>query len=258
MKKFGFAILFGSFFLMQFSLVFAQTPDTPLSAYGIATNVPIKDQNVKDGDIISSSTTGFVVSRLPYDSQMTGVISENAAVIFVASNEKGSFPLVTSGTVLVNASNSNGPIKKGDVVTSSGQRGSAIKATKPGYVLGTALEDFSQKKHDGKLQVSLNIHYINPALSVVSNLTDLFKLSSIATYEQPLTVFKYIIAAIVVILSFIFGFALFGKIAGKGIDALGRNPLAGRMIQFGIIVNVLITVAIISAGLILALAIIRL
>jgi hypothetical protein len=195
---------------------------------------------------------------VPYDPGIAGVVSSTAAIIFIRSGEKATYPVITSGTALVNATEKNGKIKRGDFVTSSETFGVAMKASKPGYVLGTAVEDFNPAKNDGKVRVSMNVHYVNPSLNLATNLTDIFKLSSLATYEQPLTVFKYVIAAIIVIMSFIFGFLLFGRVAGKGVEAMGRNPMAARMIQFGIVINVAITVAIIASGLILALVIIRL
>jgi len=266
MRKFGLGIIAGMFFLMQIGgFVMAQTPTSApvndpdvLAAFGVANNVPIKDKIVHDGDIVSSTAKGFILSRIPYDSSMAGVIANNAAIIFVLSGEQPSYPVITSGSVMVNVDTDNGPIKKGDLITSSGTPGVGTKATKAGYVLGTALEDFTPNKSEGKLRVSLNVHFITPTFSVQNSLLDIFKLSSIATVEQPLTVFKYVIAAIVVLTSFVFGFFYFGKIAKTGVEALGRNPLASRMIQFGIIINVVITVAIIGSGLILALVIIRL
>ncbi len=105
--------------------------------------------------------------------------------------------------------------------------------------------------------VSINIQYVSPQKSVNRSLFDIFKLSTIAKYENPIMVFRYVIAAVVVVLSFVLGFALFGRIAGKGIEALGRNPLASKIIQFGIAVNVLITIAIIAAGIGLAMLIIK-
>lgn len=258
-------ILAVTLFLLQ-GVVLAQTPtsepiagpDDILSAYGVANKVPIHDKIVHDGDIISSSTKGFTLSKIPYDPQMAGVISNNTAIIFVASNERQSYPLVSSGRAWVNATNDNGKIKKGDFVTSSEKQGIAMKATKPGYVLGTALEDFDPTKNNAKVQITMNIHYVQPGIDLQSSLADIFKLSAVATYENPLTIFKYVIAAMIVLLSFFFGFTLFGRIAGTGIEAIGRNPLASKMIQFGIVINVLITVSIIASGLILALFIIRL
>jgi F0F1-type ATP synthase membrane subunit c/vacuolar-type H+-ATPase subunit K len=73
-----------------------------------------------------------------------------------------------------------------------------------------------------------------------------------------MTVFKYFIAALIVFASFFFGFYIFGRVAGKGVEALGRNPLASKMIEMGIVMNVVITVVIILSGLGLALVILRL
>lgn len=229
-----------------------------LSTYGIANNVPVLDKIIHDGDIVSSSPKGFALSKIPYDPRMVGVISNNAAIIFVVSGEEQTYPLVTSGKTFVNATNNNGQIKKGDLVTSSKTIGVAMKATKPGYMLGTALEDFKSNQNDGKLQIQLNIQYVTPSFNLQSSLTDIFKLSALATYENPLNVFKYVIATIVMLVSFFLGFALFGRIASRGVEALGRNPLASRAIQFGIVINVFITVSIIASGLFLALFIIRL
>lgn len=250
-----------------FSRANAQTPSpTPTgssvniendTSFGVANNVPIRDKIIHDGDIVSTSPKGFVLTRIPYDSSMSGVVSNNAAIIFVLSGEEATYPVVTSGTVQVNCDNKE-TIRKGDLVTSSAVPGICTKATQAGYVLGSALEDFQPEINDGKLRVSLNIHYVTPSFTLSGSLTDIFKLSALASYEQPLTVFKYVIAAIVVIASFVFGFWYFGRIAKTGVEALGRNPLASRMIQMGIIINVVITVAIIGAGLILALVIIRL
>lgn len=227
-------------------------------SFGVANNVPIKDKIIHDGDIVSSTPKGFILSRIPYDSSMAGVVTNNAAIIFVVSGEEASYPVVTSGTVVVNCDLTGEKIRKGDLITSSATAGVCTKATKAGYVLGSAIEDFRPEQTEGKLRISLNVHYVSPSFSVTGSLNDIFKLSSIATYEQPLTVFKYVIAAIIVIASFIFGFWYFGRIARTGVEALGRNPLASRMIQLGILINVVITVAIIGSGLILSLVIIRL
>ncbi|MBI4039324.1 hypothetical protein HY388_00670 [Candidatus Daviesbacteria bacterium] len=50
-----------------------------------------------------------------------------------------------AGRVPVKVSLENGPIEKGDYLTSSSTPGVAMKATKPGQVVGKALEPFGQK-----------------------------------------------------------------------------------------------------------------
>jgi hypothetical protein len=74
-------------------------------------------------------------------------------------------------------------------------------------------------------------------------------LSALAAYDEPLKVFKYVISSIIIIASFAFGFIIFSRVINTGIEALGRNPLAGRMIQLSILFNVILVIIIIMSGL---------
>jgi len=58
---------------------------------------------------------------------------------------------------------------------------------------------------------------------------------------SPLTTFRYLISAMVVIASFVVGFSSFGKISGKSVEALGRNPLASRDIKSAVVFNFIFT-----------------
>jgi hypothetical protein len=240
-------------------------------SFGISSNLPILDSNVQDGSIVVTSSQGFFIASHEYDTGIIGVATLSPAVSInvednpLVQNESNSnatkYPVISSGNAVVTISTANGNISKGDLITTSSTKGVGMKATKSGYVLGSALEDYSSDDTSkvGKVNVSINIHYYaSKASTTTSKLSDIFKLSAVASTEQPLTVFKYLIAAIVVILSFIFGFMSFGRSAKAGIEALGRNPLAGKLIQIGIIINTVITVAIIAAGLLMALFILRL
>lgn len=230
---------------------------------GIANYYPIQDKNVKDGDIVSSSPKGYYLSNTPYDPTMVGVVTTNPAVALNLEETGKSYPVVATGTVQVLVTTVNGDIKKGDPITTSTTPGVGMKALKTGYALGVALDGFSSKdtKAIGKINISMNLHYSFAKITsdnTKANLLDIANLSVLATYESPLAVFKYVVAAFVILLSFILGFISFGRVARSGIEALGRNPLAGRMIQFGIFLNVLITVAIIVSGLFIAYFVLKL
>jgi len=80
------------------------------------------------------------------------------------------------------------------------------------------------------------------------SVTDVLVLSEIASYDSPTQVLRYLMAGIVLLGSVILGISTFGKIARTGVEAIGRNPLAGKSISLGIAFNVLITLAIIGAG----------
>lgn len=244
-----------NFFIFLFFLAVNATA----ASLSISNYVPVIDKQVKDGNIIVSTPKGYSLSRQEYDPNIVGIVSLNSAIVFSGQSSANSYPVVSSGRTAVLVSTINGPIKKGDLISTSSISGVGMKANKSGYVLGMALDDYQAKKPNqaGVVQVTLNIHYATINVNVSKNLLDIFKLSSLATYEQPLTVFKYFIAALIVFSSFFFGFFVFGRVAGKGVEALGRNPLAGKMIEMGIIMNVFITVAIILSGLGLALIILR-
>lgn len=246
--------LFLSIFISNFffaSVVFAQ--DVSLS---FATYVAIKDKNVPAGSIVSFAPNGNILSKNAYDPLMVGVVVENPAVAIQIESVSKTYPIVSSGTVPVRVSTENGAIKKGDLITSSTTPGVGIKGGKSGYVVGAAVEDYAGKGVS-TIQVAVDIHYQNSSPNVSSNLLDVFNLSVLATYDQPLNVFKYVTAAVVTIISCIFAFFTFGRLANSGIEALGRNPLAGRLIQFGILLNVLIALAIIGLGLTVAYFIVR-
>ena len=221
--------------------------------------IPVIDKGVKDGHIIISTSKGYSLSRQIYEQNIVGVISANSAIVFSGQNSVNSYPVVNSGKTSILVSTINGPIKKGDLITTSSIIGVGMRANKSGYVLGMALSDYQAKNTNqiGAVQVALNIHFATLNIKLGDNLLDIFKLSSLATYEQPMTVFKYFIAALIVFASFFFGFYIFGRVAGKGVEALGRNPLASKMIEMGIVMNVIITVVIILSGLGLALVILR-
>jgi hypothetical protein len=63
---------------------------------------------------------------------------------------------------------------------------------------------------------------------------------------------RYLLAIIVAVMAFGLGFVYFGRVAKGGVEALGRNPLAGRAIQLSVLMNLILTVAIMVGGLVLA------
>lgn len=248
--------------------VFAATTDSPsnnssslqgAATLGIAQFVQTKDKNIKDGSILSSTPHGASLSIVPYDSQIVGVVSHDAAIVLNSSDNLG-VPVIANGTVYVLVSSQQGQIKKGDLITSSTIPGVGVKALSSGYVLGTALEDYASTdpKQSSEIAVDLNLHYFNSKPSIAGTLSDIYKFILLSTTEDPSPVFKYVVAAIVVLGSFVLAFLTFGRTAAKGIEALGRNPAASKIIHLGIIFNVAIVVVIVLAGMTVAFLILRL
>lgn len=230
------------------------------ASLGVARLVEISDKDVKDGNIISSSENGAVLSSIPYDGHVLGIVARDAAIVINSSGISEGVPVISNGQVYVLVSTKEGSIKKGDLLTTTNIPGVGVKAVKSGYVIGTALEEYSDADPEkvDKIVVDLDLHYFNSKPTFPGSLTDIFKIALLPTKEGPSPIFKYIIAAMVVLGSFVFGFMTFGRTAAKGVEALGRNPAAKRTIYLGIIFNVSIVVVIILVGLAVAVLILRL
>ncbi len=255
------------FVIVVLCLLFFQLGTTRIFAQnfisGVANYVKISDKSVKNGDIVSVGTKEYSLANKPYDSLIGGVVVLEPALSIDLTDGIKSYPIVTTGKAFVNVNTSNGDIKIGDPITASKTPGTGMKATQPGYVIGAAQENYSEKdtKKTGSILVVLDTHYAYPPVPGVgsgSKILEIFNLTAAASYQQPSLFIKYAISAFVVILTFVIGFLSFGRIASNGLTALGRNPLAGRMIQIGIFLNVLIALAIIFSGLLLSYLIIRL
>ncbi len=248
--------------LTLFSFIFASSAMAQNIFPGVASNVTVENQNVKNGDIISTNGRNYILSNEPYSSQIAGVVVLDPAVSIDLAPGQTSYPMVSSGKAFVNVNTSNGAIKIGDLITSSTTGGVGIKATEPGYVIGTAQENYNESdtKRVGSILVSLDTQYAYPPApsGSGSKFWEIFNLTKSASYQEPSVFIKYAIAGMIVIVTFIIGFFTFGRIASNGITALGRNPLAARIIQVGIVLNVLIALAIVFSGLFLSYLIIRL
>ena len=81
----------------------------------------------------------------PYDPNVVGVFSEEGGfrIIPHGVDEETAVPVALAGRIEVKMNNENGSILPGDLITSSSIPGEAMKATKPGYTLGKAIESFS-------------------------------------------------------------------------------------------------------------------
>ncbi len=209
---------------------------------GVATYVEVaeaKQQTIEDGSIVVSTLDGLYLSRYPYDPSVSGIISINSAIVLGAKDETN-VPLLTKGNVSVRVSTINGPVLKGDPITSSNIPGVAMKATRAGMSIGTALEDYNATDPNavGKVLVLVDVHYYNP-----SGEQDVD--SSSATLDAWL---RTSMATILALATTVVGFIFFGKFAVKGVESLGRNPLASNTIKVGIILQGLLFIALIAVG----------
>lgn len=192
----------------------------------------------------------YKISTTKADPNQIGVITLNPSITLRRSQDPNSFDVNVSGVAQVKASNVNGRITKGNYVTSSTTYGTAILSTESEFVIGVALEDFDSES--GLLRVEIDPRYNLINASTGSNLINVIRNSSSSFFLAPVDSLRYFLASVVAIASFLFGFSIFGKITGSGIQALSRNPLARKSIQINIIIEFILNIAIIIFGIVIA------
>ena len=95
--------------------------------------------------IVANATSGPVgmirLASEPYSDSTLGVVA-GSPVVTLGDGASTTVRVGMLGRAPVVVSLSNGPIKTGDKVTTSSLPGLGMRANRPGYVLGTALEPF--------------------------------------------------------------------------------------------------------------------
>ncbi len=230
---------------------------SPLPAYaqntstGTAISIPITDKNAKDGSIIISTSKGFGLSNIVYDTNMYGVLTQSPAIYLQNQSDTALKPVTSSGKAYVLVSSINGNIKKDDFITTSTIAGVGQKATRNGMVLGTALENYSNsnQKIATKILVAVNPHFNASFADTKTNVLEVLRNASDPTTLTQATSLRYVVAAGIVLVAFAIGFIYFGRVTSSGVEALGRNPLASRTIQLSLIFNLVLMIVIILVGL---------
>lgn len=260
MGKFATTLIAALLLLVSCRVVFAA--DYP--SLDVANSYSIVDTEVVEGDILANSPTGFVRDKVAYDNNLFGVYNQNPVVV-LRSADTSRKPILRSGVAMVNVTAANGKINAGDYITSSTVAGKGQKATQSGYVLGIALSAFSPSAGSGQvgtIAAAIKIEYAE--LTTARNANRLFEYlgaSLAANVKDPEKfgqVVRYILAGLILLVSFGFGFVTFSRALPKGIEAIGRNPLAKNTIYLSMVLNVGLIVLVGILGIVGALLIIRL
>ncbi len=249
-------------FALLFLMVGLARPALAADIGGVAGTYVINDPAAVTGDIMVNTPDGFKLAKIPYDNNLFGVLSDTPVVV-VHTGEADSRPIVQAGIVTVNVTTFNGAIKKGDYLTSSTIPGKAQKADRSGYLLGVALSGYSGAKNEvGQIPVSMRIEY--GELTTARNANRLLEylgasfFSNVNNPEQFGIIIRYILAGLILIASFGFGFVTFSRSLPRAMEAIGRNPLARHTIYMSMLLNVGLIIIVGIIGIAGALMIIRL
>jgi len=246
MFKFYNRVLITSFIMLFLSLsgrVHAQNISLTL----IVEDVPSGPTN---GLIVIQDGAQYKLSSVRADTRMIGIITDTPSFSGRKSTNSKAFYVNGSGTSVVRASNINGKITKGDYLTSSDIKGVAIRTIDPEFTIGVAQEDFDSA--DGLVRIDIKPSFFQGNSSVNRSLINVIRSGTQSFTLSPINSLRYVLAAIIGIASFLFGFSIFSKISGTGIQALGRNPLARKTIEFNIIIEFILNLGIIVFGLVIS------
>ena len=259
MKRF--LLLFFPLYIL-YSIFYIPTIHAQAPGIEVTSIYKISDKETAQGDIMVAGETGLNRASKTFDNKMFGVLEETPLLLYQDKDVKDGKPVVRSGVALVNVTNTNGPIKYGDYITSSTTPGKGQKASESGYVLGIALDNFDGKVTSGSIPVAIRIEYAeltNPRFA--SRLFGFIGNAFLENVKDPKKIgdlIRYIAAGLVVLLSFTFAFLTFSRSLSKSIEAIGRNPLAKNTIQLSMIINIGLMVITSIIGIIASILIIRL
>ena len=265
-------VAFSLFLLLPTTNYLLFTPHAQSEGIEVTSLYTVADTEAVDGDILVTGENGLSRASIVYDAKLFGVLQNQPLVVYRETNTQKK-PVIRSGQAYVNITTLNGAINYGDYITSSQIAGKGQKGSESGYVIGIALAAFDGQNAQqiegpngsisvGKIPIAVKIEYIGIStprftesffgligISILENIKDPKKLGELI---------RYIVAGLIILLSFTLGFLTFSRSIIKSIEAVGRNPLAKNTIQLSMILNIILLVITAIIGIVASIILIRL
>lgn len=275
-KRYAFILLL---FVCEISLLLPQGVRAAgeFPQFNIARTLVIDDPEAIDGDIVTYGieAKSLVRSAKSFDERMYGVLVANPVMVY---RTLPTLAVTRQGDAYVNVTTLGGAIVVGDYITSSPIAGKGQKAEGlAGYMLGVSMEAFdgngatgSANFQDtqypmGTIKVSIGI---GPASPIVSRAAGGFLgtlkqvataiMFNISSSKQAERIIRWILAILIILVVIYISYRTFGRNVTKGIEAIGRNPLAKGSIQAMITLNIILLGITVVAAVGLALVMISL
>ena len=255
--------LFLAFFAVLISICMSTT-----SVHAITRGYSTDDMALKPGSVVSlSSDNPSDDSKVERASRETarrviGVATTvSDSLVTIASGSQGVF-VETDGEVVAFASNLNGDIKQGDLLSVSPLRGVLMKHVPGEVAVAIALEDFSREDaeaysvdngDDGTTEtlvdkIRINLDQKAAANQIAESDSSLAKLGR-AVVGKDVGEIRVIIALIIFFIVLIAeGGIIYGAVS-SAITSLGRNPLARNIIKQELVRVLFVAIVVLSVGL---------
>ncbi len=142
--------------------------------------VPGTVVSLKDPTNSNETRPSVEKSQRAYDPRALGVVSTSPGLTLGNPGDEKAVEVALAGRVPVKVSTENGPIRAGDLLTSSSQLGVAMKATKAGRIIGQALTSYAGE------EIGTVLMFIHNSYSQGSKLADILPgLTSTSEESEP-------------------------------------------------------------------------
>lgn len=221
------------------------------------------EENLAPGTIVSQKQgEDTVKSATLNDSNALIGVASSQSLVELSSGAKQA-QVVTSGTTKALVSDINGEIRAGDKIAISPLEGIGMKAIKNGYVIGTAVADFSEAKDVtsrqiadktgkkntvkiGSIPIQVNVSYFEDIDVNKSILPEFILNIARSVSGKEVSVLRVLVALLVLVVGIIsIGILLYSSVRSS-IISIGRNPLAASAVN-----KSLLQVAFLSLGVLL-------
>jgi len=204
----------------------------------VASGITVEGDHVQIGHLISLKEGLYVLSPQAHDRDVIGVVTDDAAMVVSADDGSTPYALAKTGSADVLVNMAGGAIGVGDFIVASNTPGVGMKGEQSGMVVGQAL---AATTSEGLIPVALNIQFYSSDAG--AGTASIFNIPiNMKNLDSPSKLIKSILAAIVALTSVFLTFRSVGRAMRSGIDASGRNPLAGKIITASIVLNLVIIV----------------
>lgn len=244
------------------------------SAAAIAQGFQTQEKDVKAGAIMSlkdGSPNNVEFANQDTIDKIVGVVGENPLISLTDGGQ--SVQVITSGVTSVLVGDINGDVKTGDKITASPIAGTGMKATTSNIVVGTAQADLTSVKttqHEitdteggkhtvkvGLIPVQVNVMFYAAPNDKASFLPSFLQDFANGVAGKEVSPVRVMIAAIIMLLSFLSIAVLLYASVKSSIISIGRNPLSEvsvrkSLFQIGAIVIAILLLALITIYLILS------
>lgn len=226
------------------------------------------DESLRNGMLVGlDPDDASKVSAVNNDSidRLYGVVADPTAAPFALSDEDSEVQVAIIGKYYVLVTDSNGPIKSGDNLSTSSLSGFAQKSSdQQAKIVGKSLQDFIPSEGSQVLSTSTDstgasvnigkvLAYItvakNPDKITQQNLPGFLSKAGESVANKPVSPARlYVSLLILVIVTLIAGSLIYSSVRSS-ITAIGRNPLSKRTITKSLIQVVTIAFLILLSGL---------